>query len=269
MITRFELVVRPQRDALLPAEHGRQVKGLVYGWLRVGDPAVAGQAHPSPAGGTAAFTCSHLLEAPPPQEGGCRLSRGECYRLQVTALTAAVGRALVAGMPRLGGSVHLDRVPLHVLDLRVVEQVAYADLLRRPTAARWRLCFLSPVVLTVSTPADRDTSMLLPLPRLLVHSLLRRWEALAPAELPRAGEGFLQAVEGMVHLSDIRELASAPQWAERAMRGLVGEVELAVLGSLSPSDFALLNVLLHYAPYAGIGGRTAEGRGAVAAEPVR
>ena len=67
-------------------------------------------------------------------------------------------------------------------------------------------------------------------------------------------------MEGLVHVSQVQELASAPEWAEPRMRGVVGEIERAVLGELSAPDFALLNALFHYASLRGP--RRAHGGGA-------
>jgi CRISPR-associated endoribonuclease Cas6 len=264
VITRFELTVRPARKlAALPADHGRQVKAFAYGWLKAGDKELSATAHAGGGGPPNPFTCSLLLGAPEAQDGAIALTGERQYSLYVTALTPQAAHAFDAGIASLRGRLSLAALPFDILDVFVATRAEYAELLGPPQGRTWLLRFLSPTSFTKSTAASEKTTILLPMPRLIFQSLAWRWNAFAPEALPRVSDAFVDAMEQGVHVSAIAELRTEPRGGPTEARGFMGEVELALLARLGREDVALMSALLRCAEYAGVGGRTAEGRGRV------
>ena len=273
MITRFEIAIRPASDwAVLPADHGYQVKGLVYGWLKAGDAAVSARIHEGAktathkGSGPNPFSCSHVLGLSPPQDGVALVTRHRLYTLRVTSLNAAAGRALERGMERAGSHVKLAGVPFDVAGMRIASQTDYGELMRTPQAEAWVVRFLSPTSFTTSTAANREMPVLLPLPYFIFQSLALRWNAFAPDDVPHVSREFVRMMQDHVCVTRLANVWTAPNDAPPEARGFVGEVELRLMAQLEQADFVLMCALLRYAPYAGIGGRTSDGRGLVEAE---
>lgn len=163
--------------------------------------------------------------------------------------------ALPAGWPpqqlRLGGSV------CRVTQAQQQPQ-PFAALAASGPVTRVQVRFLTP---TYFSRNGRDVP--LPDPVLVLRSLTQRWNAFAPAALA-IDEGLGRELLGTVVLTDadvhtVRVQVGRDAW----QTGFVGDTELALTRTASPTIGAIFAALLRYAAVAGIGARTTYGFGEV------
>lgn len=147
-----------------------------------------------------------------------------------------------------------------VHDLRCVSQRSYQDIadtyFRAKTAPRGaEIHFLTP------TSFKRDgTYILLPESVLILQSLLLRWNAFCP-DIRIEEDNLAQELASHIHLTRYALRSAAYSVEGYNIRGFRGQIALRFTGS----DMVrrILGTLLAYAPYAGIGIKTALGMGAV------
>ena len=147
-----------------------------------------------------------------------------------------------------------------VHDLRCVSQRSYQDIadtyFRAKTAPRGaEIHFLTP------TSFKRDgTYILLPESVLILQSLLLRWNAFCP-DIRIEEDNLAQELAAHIHLTRYALRSAAYSVEGYNIRGFRGQIALQFAGN----DMVrrILGTLLAFAPYAGIGIKTALGMGAV------
>ena len=147
-----------------------------------------------------------------------------------------------------------------VQNIQCVSQSSYQDIadtyFRAKTAPRGaEIHFLTP------TSFKRDGAyILLPESALILQSLLLRWNAFCP-DIRIEEDNLAQELAAYIHLTRYALRSAAYSVEGYSIRGFRGQIALRFTGS----DMVrrILGTLLAYAPYAGIGIKTALGMGAV------
>ena len=147
-----------------------------------------------------------------------------------------------------------------VQNIQCVSQSSYQDIadtyFRAKTAPRGaEIHFLTP------TSFKRDGAyILLPESALILQSLLLRWNAFCP-DIRIEEDNLAQELASHIHLTRYALRSAAFSVEGYSIRGFRGQIALRFTGS----DMVrrILGTLLAYAPYAGIGIKTALGMGAV------
>lgn len=129
----------------------------------------------------------------------------------------------------------------------------------------------APQVLRFCTPTafkSRGQYVSLPTPWLLLQSLARRWNSAFPAcpIIDEDGQGLQTLSEGL-RFAHFRLESRAYRLKGSCIPGFVGEV--AVENGLTGFHRQLAGLLLRFAPYAGVGIKTALGMGGVESGPER
>lgn len=257
------LTLRPLAPAPAEPFYGREAQGLLLGALRRVNPALAQAIHDSQ--GPKPLTVSSLLG---PKAKG--LESGRHYFLRFTAyeagLAAALWDALNEGPLSPGAQVRLAEAALKVEALawspedhpwaaatRYDALSAPWLMARRAPARRIRLHLASP-----TTFKRGEMHLPFPLPELVFGSLLDRWNAFSPVELPQEMRRY--AAECIA--------VSRYELATRSLAMKGGAVRKGASGwieyyALNPDRYwmALANLLAEFAFFSGIGAGTAMGLG--------
>lgn len=119
------------------------------------------------------------------------------------------------------------------------------------------------ITLQFCSPASfkqNNRYVLFPQERLILQSLIAKWDALLP-EYPLNDPDAVQMLENGIHITDYK-LRSARYFLKGAhIPGFIGQITLTV--SLSPPMQQIWNALCVLAPFTGIGIKTALGMGGV------
>lgn len=165
--------------------------------------------------------------------------------------------ALVQGLR----SVSLEAVPfpLEVLHCIVSEPIAAAELLVQSAEIR----DAQQVKMVFETPCSFKVAgqyALFPSAELIAQSLFTRWNALMPDCVMNDGEALGLLCNGL-KLRDYRLSSRRYRLKGQYIPGFVGEVRLSA--RLAAPMMELWKLLLAFAPYSGVGIKTALGMGAV------
>ncbi|MEA3396965.1 MAG: CRISPR system precrRNA processing endoribonuclease RAMP protein Cas6 [Chloroflexota bacterium] len=255
--------VEALEDGYLPTATGRLVHGLWFRQWQACDAAVADRLHAEP--GPQPFTLSPLLDVPRPQHGKIAIRAGQRAWFRVTALTADLA-ARTAGvwLAQLPVTLSLGRIPWRVAYATVdanehpwagwgdAQALAERCLLAAAAPAAWSFEFLTP-----TTFHGEIGHLPFPLPYVLLGSWLRTWQAFSPVPLPaELGEATRN---GLVISS--YQLKTVPvRDRKRLVIGCVGHLQLRAL-EMTPLERAAVDLLAHYAFWAGSGHHTPQGMG--------
>lgn len=255
--------VEALEDGVLSAATGRLVHGLWFRRWKACDAAVAERLHA--AAGPQPFTLSPLLDLPRPQRGKITIRAGQRAWFRVTALTADLAvRTAEAWLPQLPATLRLGQIPWRIAHATVdagahpwagwedAQALAERCLMGEAPANSWSFEFLTP------TTFHGDAGHLpFPLPYALLGSWLRRWEVFGPVPLP---EDLIEAARRGLVISAYQLKTVPVRNQQRLLIGCVGELRLRAL-DLEPLERAAVDLLAHYAFWAGSGHHTPQGLG--------
>lgn len=215
------------------------------------------------------FTTSPL-QGPFTAEGEqLRLQPDRTYWLRVTSLDAPLSSiidAIEANPPR---TLQLHGMPFQVLGMssqpgghawacRQTVENLYAAF-RQPTAekcSKVTLAFVSPTAFR-----EKGRTTILPLPRLVFGSLLRRWNSYVP-EAYHLNPALLHTIDAMVDIDRYQLETHMLNYRRYQLQiGFVGKCTFAIRQDIASEFSKVLWLLAAYAFYAGVGYRTAMGMG--------
>jgi CRISPR-associated endoribonuclease Cas6 len=248
-----------------PAVHGFWLRR----WAQVA-PAVFEQLH---ADGTPPFSLSPLMGLP--QAAGAPIKAGQAVWVRLCLLRDDLWEPLeiawlkdLAQVSIAGQEWALEAASRTPAEHAWADRVEYRKLIaahleRQHPPDRWRLEFAAPY----ATKSGNDRYLPVPLPDSLLRSWLTRWSAIAkaPGAEPwqaavQADKGFLARVRESLVIGAFDLHTERPLIGERGMVGCVGRLELRSL-DLSTEDLRLIDLLAHFAFYAGSGYKTTQGMG--------
>lgn len=244
-----------------PLYPGRYAHGLFFALLRELDPDLSEALHAAPR---KPFTLTPL------PEGENRLF------LRFATLDDGLFSRFLLGLVEKAPT----GLPLGDTDFRLTRVLA--DPRGHPLAGahRWEelrdqeglreatLCFLTPTVFITSKAEGRTRYTPLPDPRLILSSLLDKWQAHSPFPYTPKEEGALRAIfELDTEIKAFRNLRFHRVWAGKAsFPGFTGEVTLRLWQEAWEARLAL-GRLAALAFYSGVGAKTPFGMGLALARP--
>lgn len=279
------LTVRPtQRLADLPPI-GRAAHALLLAAVGESDSALAEQLHAGSA--VRPFTASGLIG----QRRAVPLLPEYTYRVRFTALTSPVAQAILhaAQNGRLapGQTVELStNAHFHITAAdwgqtasnSWAAQTTYEALSapwllgRQKPNLRFEFEFASPTAFKLGAPASAEEEAFgagrqylpVPLPRLVFHSLLNKWNAFAPIALPEEVSRFAEAC--LAFTAYQLKTQAVPIKEGHVRMGALGRVRYSALNS-DRYWLSVLHLLADFALYAGVGIDTSWGLGQCRATP--
>jgi CRISPR-associated endoribonuclease Cas6 len=279
MLTALVLTLHPTTAATVPAFLGRAAHAWFLDQLHQADPALAQRLHtpnvPRP------FTVSPLwCPSARPRRGSMPLSTGQPCFLRLTSLEKPLSTLLLGELAERwrGGKLHLTGVPFRIQQVASspaghpqARTIAYGalreEMARRPPPDHVTLRFLTPTTFRRSPPADAPFTddpydVPLPLPQVLFGGLLQLWNTFAPQPLPEALGAFARDCVVVSRYALHTELVAFGSGRRGRVGGFVGQCRFA----MRCSDTAWrrrIGLLASFAPFAGVGWRTAMGLGQV------
>ena len=181
---------------------------------------------------------------------------GLAERLCEAALPAWIGRTVsIAGTPFRVEAAAATAAEHPLAAMASYEELAQQHLFTRRSDVRLpAFRFITP---TAFRSGGRVTP--LPVPELVFGSLLDRWDAFAPLTIPREARRFAAECVAIGGLQIDTEYVSV---AGGRVTGFTGWVRFAVTHR-DPFWLGMLNLLAAFAPWAGVGMKTAMGMGQV------
>ncbi|WP_029214727.1 CRISPR system precrRNA processing endoribonuclease RAMP protein Cas6 [Kallotenue papyrolyticum] len=189
MPTALVLTLRPVGDAPIASYLGRASHAALLRAVAAQDAALAQRLHDDET--LKPFAASDLLDAPATREGRT-VEAERVYRLRWCGLTPELDALLRAWAATPPSNVELDHVTFKVESATtdpardaLAGQADWQELIglerigREAPPTRFTLHFLSP-----TTFRSNGRSLPLPLPDLIIGSLLERWNSVAPVALP-------------------------------------------------------------------------------------
>ncbi len=263
MLLAAVIEVEALESGQLSAATGRLVHGLWFRHWQACAPAVADTLHAQE--GLQPFTLSPLLGLGHPRRGKLDVQPGARAWFRITTLTETLSeQAAETWLPQLPETVRLGSLTWRRLGAMADPQahswagwmdpqaLASETLLGEGAPHDWSLTFLTP-----TTFHGELGHLPFPLPYALLGSWLRTWQAFGPVALPEdLGE---TARRGLV-ISAYRLKTVPVREKQRLTIGCVGEVRLRAL-ELTTVERAAVDLLAHYAFWAGSGHHTPQGFG--------
>ncbi|MEW6716434.1 MAG: CRISPR system precrRNA processing endoribonuclease RAMP protein Cas6 [Chloroflexota bacterium] len=265
------------QDYTLDQFTGRGVHGLWFTRWRQVDATIAEALHADSQ--FSPFTLSPLMDLPRPRQGAVTLKAGHPAWVRVACLNSPLADSFkekwLASLP-IGSEIEIPqtrqegektipglrwKVSGHSLDGQghpLAAQTTYEELVQshliQPNPPRqWRLEFLTP-----TTFHGKTTHLPFPLPDSLVGSWLRRWQAFAPIALPE--EEITTWARSNLAVSAYSLRTVPVREGERLRIGCVGNLTLRAL-DMPPYLRTVIDMLCHYALFAGSGSHTSQGMG--------
>jgi CRISPR-associated endoribonuclease Cas6 len=249
-----------------PAEMGRAVHAWFLDRVAGVDADLAQQLHDTP--GRRPFTISNVWGKGRARQGQVELDPERDCWARVTALTDEVEAALEQALPASGEHLELAgatfavrAVATETEDHPWAGRMSYTDLVERYTLSPGRhprsvtLNFSSP---TLFRSGGRDLP--LPLPDLVFHGYLRKWNTFAPMALPDEARRYAEECVALSRYKLRSHLVSFERSGKGAHVGFTGRVRFRFLtGDAYWSRVIFL--LAGYAFWAGTGYRTTVGLG--------
>lgn len=253
----------------LPAATGRFIHGFwFHHWAQV-DAARAEQLHAGQR--LRPFTLSPLMGLSHPRRGEITVEAGQRAWFRVTTLTEALSTALQdRWLPHLPDMLRLGNVSWRFIDYTTdshdspwanraqPRDLAERYLMAEKPARRWQVRFVTPTAFHGAAG-----HLPFPLPAALIGSWLRQWQAFGKVRLP--DELPDKVHEGLV-ISAYRLKTVPVRDRKRITIGCVGDMTLYGK-DLSKPICAAVDLLAHYALWAGSGHRTTQGHGLTRLRP--
>lgn len=264
-IAAFDLRLRFTHADEVPGWLGRAVQATFLESLSAVHPQLATHVHDG--SGIKPFTASNLI--PGRWSGTVTLDPRRTYQLRYTTLNPDLTRitlnALAPAWLRHGFTLHDQPVRVEAVE---TSTDAYAALLdRAPRQRSFRMRFTSPTQFKLTHPLHKSEGipMPLPLPERVFGSLIDRWSCFSPLPLH---PDLREWVRLNVGISDHR-IETRTVRASRAghgdFTGFIGDVTFTLLRREAPFGDQVA-ALVAFAPFAGVGIRTTNGMGQVAAD---
>lgn len=266
----LDIRLHPERPAVLPATCGHQAHAAFLDAVRRAAPDLSALLH-APRHRVRPFTVSPLFGVESQGQGAVMVRPDHDYSLRVTLLddrlyAELMGRFLEEGRPAL----RLGEVAFLIAQVLVTPgsspwagYTTWEALMETPAASSATLEFLTPTAFHLGQRPWGKRFHLLPEPLLVFRSLLRTWNAFAPAGLTmEAGplEAYLEEEAIVQALAGLRTVMW--RYPRHLQIGFVGQVTYGFPGE----DEALrqrLFALAEFAFYAGVGYKTTMGMGQV------
>jgi CRISPR-associated endoribonuclease Cas6 len=260
------ITLHATEPATAPAVLGRAVHAWFLDRVSKVDPDAAHRLHE--AEGPRPFTVSNVWGTGRARRGQVRLDPEKPCWIRVTALTDEVETVLEQALPPPGEELELKGATFAVQAVATETEehpwagrAAYVDLVQRYTLSPGRhprsvtLNFASP---TLFRSGGRDLP--LPLPDLVFHGYLRKWNAFAPLELPDDARRYAEECVALSRYKLRSHLVSFERSGKGAHVGFTGQVRFRFL--TGDAYWARVMLLLAgYAFWAGTGYRTTVGLG--------
>lgn len=250
----------------VPLYPGRYAHGLFFALLSQLDPELASRLHEAPQ---KPFTLASLS----PQGQGVTLSprgRSGVLLLRLTVLDEVLFSAFLQvlleaapkGIPLGDTSYRLSRVLATPEDHPLAGRLSWEALRAVSRRQQVTLHFISPTVFTTSKPGGRTRYTPLPDPRLILSSLLDKWQAHSPYPYTPKEEAALRELLGWdVEVAGFRNLRFHRLQAGKSfLPGFTGEVRLKALGGGLEVQEAL-GRLWALSFFSGVGAKTTYGLG--------
>ncbi|HIQ02786.1 MAG TPA: CRISPR system precrRNA processing endoribonuclease RAMP protein Cas6, partial [Anaerolineales bacterium] len=214
------------------------------------------------------FTASNVWGARKAQGGRVTFDPERPCWLRLTGLTEEVSGAIERALPAVGETITLAGVSFRVTEIATetgqhpwAGRADYADLVQRYTLAPGRhprgvtLRFASP---TLFRSGGRDLP--LPLPHLVFHGYLGKWNAFSPLALPEEAKRYAEECVALGRFQLRSHLVSFEKGGKGAHVGFTGEARFRfMVGDAYWTRMMLL--LAGYGFWAGTGYRTTVGLG--------
>lgn len=247
MITHLELVLRLPQSVTFRAGLAYPLYGML---CRKMPPVLADAFHAQ------AVTPLRQSVRPGPEEGQLTWSLDLFGPAQALA-------ELLCGLQAV--SLDIAERPLEAVRCTVSQPVTTAGLLAQsaalPEARQVRLLFETPCSFKVA-----GQYAIFPTAELIAQSLFQRWNALMP-DCSMEDEEALRLLCGGLQIRRYRLCSRDYKLKGQYIHGFAGEVQLSA--NLAAPMMELWKLLLVFAPYSGVGIKTALGMGAVKISPVR
>ena len=259
----YSIIVKfkAEADAVIPPTLGHHAYALFLGMLNRANAPVAQQIHD--IDGPKPFTISPLQGRFRRHPGSLKLTEGEIYWIRFTFLQGDLFAHFLDAVMKAGNqTMQLDQAALRIDEVVTTPDKSplcncqtFEDILSQALPERQiHLRFLSP---TAFRSAGRR-NVLFPEPRLLVNSLLPRWQSFSPVKLD----------DSLTDLAD-RNLRIARYKLETRMlnfgsyqeAGFEGNCTLEMAERMPDEAAGSLNALADFAFYCGTGAKTTMGMG--------
>lgn len=264
------LTLQAERPATLPATSGHQAHAALLAAIREADPDLARLLH---AAGPSVrpFTVSPLLGVRAGRKETVEIAPERPCTLRITLLQDALYRELMGRFLEDPGrpAIRLGEARFLITQVQTTPgsspwagYTTWEALLSQARAdKRVTLDFLSPTAFSLGQRPWGKRFHVLPEARFVFGSLLRSWNALAPAGLALPADALGDYLENDVVILEISQLRTAMWRYPRHLQvGFLGRVSYGLKGA----DTALrrqLNALADFAFYAGVGYKTTMGMG--------
>jgi CRISPR-associated endoribonuclease Cas6 len=173
--------------------------------------------------------------------------------LNTTATNAITNLDLTDTLSLLGANFHVHRQPDEISSY---QQLYHESIVLEPTPInRYILNFLTPTAFS-----QNRKYLPLPLPQLMFHSWLERWNHFAPVYL--GGEELITYLDNATAISQLRIQTRNVTIQRGKIPGFTGVVNLRFL-PIDPLLANVANLLLQYARFSGTGIKTRLGMGAI------
>lgn len=269
------ITLQPLQPVTVPANLGRAAHAWFLNQVRAADPAIAQALHEPNQ--ERPFTVSNLLGTGRLNQKEVSLSPERSYALRLTSfwpkLSTLVAERLLPNLPEqtielTGGAFRLVSVTTDGAVHPWAGQTSYQNLVQQHTLSpalpprQVTLHFTSPTVFRSS-----GANVPLPLPGLVFESLVRRWNAFAPLQIPLEIRRFADEAMAIARYHLHTERVAFGEEGERgAYPGFVGTCSYAFLVH-DRYWLGLIHLLAAFAFYAGVGARTTMGLGQVRVVP--
>ncbi len=266
MLLAAVITVTPVEPASAPAALGRAVHAWLLDRIERVDASLADRLHESD--GPRPFTASNLWGPKRARGGKVTLDPERPCWLRFTGLTEEASAAIERALPAVGEHLTLAGVPLRVAEIATqahqhpwAGRASCADLVQQYTLAPGQhprdvtLRFASP---TLFRSGGRDLP--LPLPHLVFHGYLSKWNAFSPLALPEEARRYAEECVALGRFKLRSHLVSFEGGGKGAHVGFTGEVRFRFLVG-DAYWTRVMTLLAGYGFWAGTGYRTTAGMG--------
>ena len=266
MLLAAVITLTPTAPATVPAALGRAAHAWLLDRIQQTDASLAQRLHESD--GPRPFTASNLWGTKHARGGKVTLAPDKLCWLRFTGLTQEASAAIERALPAIGENLTLAGATLRVAEIATetdqhpwAGRATYADLVQQYTLAPGQhprsvtLRFSSP---TLFRSGGRDLP--LPLPHLVFHGYLNKWNTFSPLALPQEAKRYAEECVALGRFKLRSHLVSFEKGGKGAHVGFTGEARFRFLVD-DAYWTRVMTLLAGYAFWAGTGYRTTVGLG--------
>ncbi len=260
MITAIILHLQSQADGRIHGATGRASHGFWYNQWKNIAPAIADNLHQNRE--IQPFALSPLMGLPYPQKGTVNVPKGSQAWLRVVTLEKNISQALLqTWLPHLPDQIRLANIPWEIRTTSLspqehpwANQQTYTAILDNAQPAhQWRFEFHTPTAFRLG----KKSHLPFPLPGILLHSWMRRWNAFSPHPLP---DTYRDLFREELFISAYKLKTVPVRYGQRLIIGGIGQFTLRA-GSLTNTQRSHISALARYASYCGSGVYSTQGMG--------